>query len=102
MFAETSFSDNETPSATPDMSPAAESPEISGRNDEIGAIAEILNMSVEKIDILINKASCKLPGDESHDMGSDVADISDVIESTGMGRFNRDLDVTTDLTKFPT
>lgn len=54
MFNNTSFSDNEITSLIAAESPVIEKPDIFDSNDRNGAIAEILSMAVEKIDVVID------------------------------------------------
>lgn len=70
-------------------------------DDEKGAVAETLNMVVEKIDVLIDKALCMKPEDEDERTGSNDPDLSDVVERPGMERPNRDLYMTTECGMFP-
>lgn len=58
-------------------------------------------MDIEKIDVVIDKDGCMPPDDEDDEMLTNDPDISDVIESSGMRRPNRDLDVMTEWEMFP-
>lgn len=60
-----------------------------------------LNITVEEIDVIITKEGMRAPENESDEAGVEDRDIRNVIESSGMGRPNRDLDVTTEWTIFP-
>lgn len=61
MFTNIFFVDNEMSSQTPAESVIVDTTEIGDFDDENGAGSEKLNMVVENIDVLIDKAGCYRP-----------------------------------------
>lgn len=82
------------------MPAAVETTNVEDAVDENGAIAEMLDMVVKEIDVVINKAGSVLPDDEDADKGNNDPKVSNMIESLGMGSPNRDLDLTTEWAMF--
>lgn len=68
---------------------------------ENGAITKTQNMIVENIYMVIDKTGCMSPDNGHYNTGNNNPDISNVIESSGLGCPNRDLDVTTQWAMFP-
>lgn len=89
-------------SPTPAESAAAQTTDLRDVDEENGALAWTLNMFDKKIDMVIDKAGCMPPDDEDDKKANNDAYLSDVIESSGMGRPNRNLQMTTEWALFPT
>lgn len=58
-----------------------------------------MNTAVEKTDVVID-GNCWIQPEDGNDKTSDDPDILTVMESSGMGHINLDLDVTTKWTTF--
>lgn len=67
------------------MSPVIGSQDVVDPNNGNGTVAETLNIAVEKIDMVIDKAGCEMLGDENDETGNDDTDISDASSSRRWG-----------------
>lgn len=87
------FVDNEMSSPTPLESDTMQTTDVVDCDDENGAAAGTLNMVVEKNDVVMNKAGFMPREDEDDKTANNDSALSDVNESSDIGRPNRYLDV---------
>lgn len=59
-------------------------------------------MAIEKIEVVIDKADCMPPDDGDDETSNNDPEVCDLITLPGMGRPNRDLEVTAEWEMFPT
>lgn len=101
MFTLMLFVDHEMPSPTLGKSTTVKTTDVDDGDDENGVIADKLNMVVEKIEVVVDKAGFMPPDDEDDETSNNEPDIYYLIESSGMGSPSRDLEVTIEWEMFP-
>lgn len=89
------------PSKTIAVPAAVEPTDVGDIDDKNGAVAETIKMAFDHIHVVIDKAGCIAPEDEDNETRNNNFEVSNIVESSGMGRPDRELDVTTEWAMFP-